>query len=291
MGRQLHALSFAAGECCRRLAKPQVAQAYFIQHPQFFHNLRVSGKELQSFFNSEVQHFKNILAVVADFQHLRFVTRAFALLAHQFDVRQELHFDRHRSVALAGFAASARNIEREIAGAEAALFRFRQGSKQFPDGVERFYVGNRIRSRRASNGRLVDQDHIVDVLVAFQAAPKLGWRHGFLMRLVFGRRKRPEHHVVQKRGLAGTRNSGDRNQHPQRDRQINLFQVVRTRAEDFDLLPPRRSPVSGHLNAQFIRQVSSRKRSGDALDFIVTSSGHHFSATLARSRTKIKNPV
>ena len=34
--------------------------------------------------------------------------RAFALLADQFDIGQELHLDRHGAVALAGFAAAAR---------------------------------------------------------------------------------------------------------------------------------------------------------------------------------------
>ena len=69
------------------------------------------------------------LPVIANLQHLRLVARAFALLADQFDVRQELHLDRHCAVALAGFAAPAGNVERKVSGAEAALLAPRAGKR------------------------------------------------------------------------------------------------------------------------------------------------------------------
>ena len=54
---------------------------------------------------------------------MRLEARAFAFVADQFDVGQELHLHRHRAVALAGFAAAAGNIEGKMARRVAALLR------------------------------------------------------------------------------------------------------------------------------------------------------------------------
>ena len=130
MRRQLHALRFAAGERGRRLSQPQVAEPHFFQHPQLLHDLRDLGEELQRLLHRQVEHFVNVLAAIANLQHLRLVARALALLANQFDVGQELHLDRDRAVALAGFAAAAGNVEGKVSGGETALLRFGKGSEQ-----------------------------------------------------------------------------------------------------------------------------------------------------------------
>ena len=171
MRRQFHALRLATGKRGGGLAQPQIAEPDFFQHPQLLHHLGYAGEEVQRLFHRQVQHFVDILAAITHVEHLRLVARAFALFADQFDVGQKLHFDGDGAVALAGFAASAGDVEREMSGGEAALLGLRQGSKQIADSVEGLDVGHRIRSRSAPDGRLVDQDHVVDEIVAFQFAP------------------------------------------------------------------------------------------------------------------------
>ena len=58
----------------------------------------------------------DVQAVIADIEHAWLVARAVAFLADELDVGEELHLDGHGAVALAGFAASAGNVEREMAG-------------------------------------------------------------------------------------------------------------------------------------------------------------------------------
>ena len=65
----------------------------------------------------------DVLAFIADLQHSRLIACAFALLAQQLDICQELHFNGHRAIALASLAASAGNVEREMSCAEAAFGR------------------------------------------------------------------------------------------------------------------------------------------------------------------------
>ena len=97
------------------------------------------------------------------------IARALALLADQLHVGQKLHLHGDRAVALAGFAAAARNVEGKMAGGVAALLGFASGGEQGADQVEGLDVGHRIGARRAADGRLVDHDRSSDALGAFHA--------------------------------------------------------------------------------------------------------------------------
>ena len=127
---QFHALRFAAGERGRRLAQPQVAEADFVEHAQFLGDLGDVGEELQGLADGQVQHVVDVLALVANVEHLRLVARAFAFFADQFDVGEELHFDGDGAVALAGFAAAAGDVEGEMSGGEAALLALRAARRR-----------------------------------------------------------------------------------------------------------------------------------------------------------------
>ena len=133
-------------------------------------------KKCRASLDRQVQNFVNVLAAIAHFQDLRLVARAFALFADQFDIGEKLHLHGDRAVALAGFAASAGDIEGKVPGAEAALFGFGQGGKEVTDSVEGLDVGDRIGTRGAADRRLVDQDDVVDQVVAFEFFPVGGRR-------------------------------------------------------------------------------------------------------------------
>ena len=55
-------------------------------------------------------------------------------------------------------------------GLVAALARFGQHGEEFADRREDAGVGRGIRARRAADGRLIDLDHFVDLLGAFDGA-------------------------------------------------------------------------------------------------------------------------
>ena len=113
----------------------------------------------------------DILRLVSNLQHLRLVARALAFIADQFDVGEELHFDRDGAVSLAVFAAATGDIEGEMPGRKTAFLRFRQRREHIPDHVESLDVRNWIRARRSSDGRLIDQNDFVEILVAVHFIP------------------------------------------------------------------------------------------------------------------------
>ncbi len=111
MRRQLHALRLASRESRGRLTQAQISEPDFFQHSQLLDDLGHAGKKLQRFLDGRVQNFMDIFPAIAHVQNLRLIAGAFALLTDQFHVRQKLHFNRDRTVALAHFAAAARHVE------------------------------------------------------------------------------------------------------------------------------------------------------------------------------------
>ena len=75
-----------------------------------------------------------------------------------------MHLDLDDAVPLARFASSAVDIEREPPRLIAARFGFRQLREQVADMGEDPGVGGRVGTGRSADRRLVDIDHLVDML-------------------------------------------------------------------------------------------------------------------------------
>src|SRR5690348_6613385 len=112
----------------------------------------------------------NILAAIAHFEHFGLEAHAFALFADQFHIGEKLHFDHHGSVALAGFAASAGDVERKVTRSESSLVCLGSGCEKLANSVKSLDVGNRVRARGTSDWGLVDQHDLIDKLMAFEAS-------------------------------------------------------------------------------------------------------------------------
>ncbi len=164
---ELDALRFAARKRGRRLAELDVAEADVEQRLELLLDLRDVLKQRQRLFDRRVEQVGDGLALVLHRQRLAVVARAAADVAEDVDVGQEVHLDALHAVALARLAAPALDVEGEAAGLVAALARFGQHRVQLADGREEPGVGRGVRARRAADGRLVDLDHLVDVLQPF----------------------------------------------------------------------------------------------------------------------------
>ena len=220
MRGQLYPLRLAAGERGRRLPQPQIAETNFVQHAQFVRDFGGIGEMVHPLTDRHLQNFVNIFTAIANFQDLGFEALALALLAHQFDIRQELHFHHNRAVTLASLAASTGDVEGKMSCRKAALVGFRSCSKQLAHTVKSFYISDGIGARRAPNRRLIHQYHFINEFVAGDLIQRLSGvtnaalvlrDQGIFCQL--GRIQSSVQHVVQQTGLARTRNSRDRDQH------------------------------------------------------------------------------
>ena len=170
------------------------------------------------------------MALVAHRQRFRIVPAPAAHFAHHVNIRKKVHFDAPQAVSLAGFAASALHVEAEAARAVAALPRLRQHRKQVANRREHAGVCRGIRTRRASNRRLINLDDLVDVLRANDLLVRRGRFRGAIEFL----RQRAIQNVVHQRGFSRPRHAGDHRKQPQGNRDVNLLEIVRAGPENLD---------------------------------------------------------
>ena len=68
-------------------------------------------EELSRFRNRHVQYFGNVLTLVQDLECLAIVACAITDFTRNIHIRQEVHFNLDGAIALAGFTATALNVE------------------------------------------------------------------------------------------------------------------------------------------------------------------------------------
>ncbi len=111
---EFDALCFTARKGCGRLAQTQIAESDVVQHAQAIGDLRHFTKERDRLAHCHTEHFVNVLAAITNVENLLLETRAFALFANQFNVREKLHLNRNRAVSLTDLTTPARKIERKV---------------------------------------------------------------------------------------------------------------------------------------------------------------------------------
>jgi len=165
--------------------------------------------------------------------------------ARHVDVRQELHRDTQLALALAVLAAPALDVEAEAPRRVTANLALRQLREKLADGIEHLGVGAGIAARRASDRRLVDVDHLVDVLQPFDA--RVGTRP--VLRSVDHLGQPLVEHLDHQRGLARPADAGDHDELAQRHRHVDVLEVVLARAADDDRLAVAVAPLRRDLDA------------------------------------------
>ena len=226
-------------------------------------------------------------AAVLHLEHLRLEAAAVALIARHEHVGEKLHLDAHFAFALAGFAAAAGDVEREMARGEAARLGVLRRGENLADRIERLQVRHGIRPRRASDRRLIDEHDVADELGAFELAE----RADALLRSAFRALHRGIQHVVHERRLARSADTGDAGERVQRNLDVDVLEVVLGRAEQPQLLPAAPPPRRRHRNRQIAAQVLRRQRSLILQQVLERSGKHDAAALLARAEAEVDDGV
>ncbi len=280
--RELDALRFAARQRGRALSQANVRQPHVEQGLQFRLHGRHGGKERQRVLDREVENFLDVFALEADFQGLAVVAPALADIAGHVNVGEKMHFHFDHAVALTGFAASALDVEAESSRFISPRPRFRDGGEDLPNRREQPRVRGRVGAGRTADRTLVDLDHPVDVVEAFDAVEVRGSGRG----MVELRRHRPKQGVVDQGRFTRSRNPGDAGQQPQRKFRRDVLQIVGRRADHPEhALRIRRTPLRRNLDAATAAQILSRDRLGMRGDLVSRTLRHDPAAMHARAYT------
>src|SRR5262249_50711076 len=154
---------------------------------------------------------------------------AAAFVADDFDGRENLRVDADGARAFAGVAAPSRGIEGEHSRRHAVQPGGGRFGEKFSNLVPRFDVGRRIRSRRTSDGRLIDKLNVVDLIDAFQRLDlaNIESADAAILALIA-----VVEAIANERRLSRSGNAGDRDELSERNRDVDVFEIVLAGAHD-----------------------------------------------------------
>ena len=154
----------------------------------------------------ELEHLADVAALIDDLADVRAVAATLALAAGDVDVLEEVHLQLLEAVALAGLAAAAGDVEREVPRTEPERLRPRQAGVEAPDVVERLDVRHGVRPRGPADRLLVDEPDPAQVL---EPEDRVVRARRLEVRLERARHRAVER-VVDQRRLAGAGDAGRR---------------------------------------------------------------------------------
>ena len=234
----------------------------------------------------------DVAALVLDVEGGGFVTRAVAFFAGQLDVGEELHFDGDGAVAFADIAAAAGDVEGEAAGGEAFAARVGLGGEEGADVVEGFYICNRIRSWRAADRRLVDEDDVVEVLDAGESAVERGgFGLGGVGLAVEELHERAVEDLVDERGFAAAADAGNAAEQVEGDFDIDAAKVVDARAGEGEPLAAGFAALARDGDGEAAGQIFSRYGPRVGGDFRDRAGGKELAAELAGAGAEVEQVV
>ena len=231
----------------------------------------------------------DVLTLVLHLQHLGLVAGAVAVLAGQFHVGQELHLHRHRAIALAGVAASAGHVEREMPRRQREPFGLRLRRKKLAHQVEALDIRDGIGTRCAPNRRLVHQHHVIEPFNSAQG----GENPGGVAAVALPQRPRhgPVEHLVHQGRFPRPGNAGDGHQHSQRNFNVQSVQIVGMGSAQHQPLAPRHAPSRGHGNRNLPRKIAPCQGVGAGLNLREHVLGQQFAAKFARAWSQVQQII
>ena len=211
-----------------------------------------------------------------------------ALLAGDVDVGQEVHLDLDLAVAVADLAAAALDVEAEAARLVAARPRLLGLGEELADVVEDAGVGGRVGARRAADRRLVDVDDLVD-LARGRRSPS--WAPGRSLRPVQAVGDRAVEDLVDEGRLARAGDAGDAAEDAERDRDVDVLEVVLARAADDAARRAARAARSGTAICRLPERYWPVSEAGVRGDLVPACPRRHVAAVLAGAGAEVDDVV
>src|SRR5277367_286834 len=285
---ELHALRLAARQRRRLLADLDIAEPHALQRLHLVADRRHRLEQVGGFLHRHVEHVGDRLVAIAHLQRFAIVALALADVAGDVDVGQEMHLDLDDAVALARLAAAALDVEGEAPGLVAARLRLGQAGEPVADRREGAGVGRGIGARGAADRRLVDVDHLVELLQPLDVIV----RRGRIAGAVEMARDRLVERIDRQGRLAAAGYAGDASEQAERNRGGDVLQIVAARADDAQLAPRRRraAPVRDR-NEPLAGEIGAGERIRVGLDLFRRSLGDDLAAVHAGARADVDDII
>ena len=284
---EFHPLGLAAGERRRRLAEMEIVEADVAERLELPRDVGGICEDLPGVTDLHVQKLGDVLPLPADLERVFREPGTAADLARHPHVRQKIHVEPRGAVALAGFAAAAGHVETEPSRLPAPFLRLRQHREQIADVVPDLYISRRIASGRPADRRLVDHDHLVELIGPRDAVELAG--HGRLAPEETSQLRLQ--HVAHERTFSTPGNPRHADEHAERDLDVDRFQVVVPHALERERFSTRLATLLRHLDRVAAGEEGARDRAVARGHIVGRAGGHDLTASLAGPGTEVDHPV
>ena len=166
---QLDTLGLTAGKSCGRLAQFDIGESHIIKglnFPAYTGNIL---KKCHSLLHSHIQHVEYILPLIFDLKGFSVVAFSAADFTGDVNIGEEVHLYFNDSVTAAGFTSAALHIEAEPSFFITPCLGILCGSKQIPYHIKYAGISSRIGTGRTPDRGLINIDHLIQLLYAFNA--------------------------------------------------------------------------------------------------------------------------
>ena len=235
-----------------------------------------------------------MLAFIFDLQSFIIITFPIADFAFDPHIGKEVHLDSFQPTSLACFTTSVFDIKAKSTRFVPPHLGFRKLSVELAYFIEQFGVSRWIRARRPTNRRLTDVDDFVEIFNAsdsiMRSSPLSTCGEGKGVRCVRAHQfsiESLEKNIVDERAFARTRNARHTGEQPDGNFNVDIFQIIMFRADDFYPFFIYRSASFRYWNLLFAAKILSRQRMFIFTDFTRRPRYHNLPAVDARTRSKI----
>ena len=198
-----------------------------------------------------------------------------------------MHFDLQQAVAGTVLAPPALDVKAEAPRLVAAHFRGGELCEQIADDRKGAGVGDGVASRGAADRRLIDHNHLVDLIDAEQLLVFAGTFLGTMEVTEEGAAQ----HVVGERALAGTGNAGDAGEQTERDFDVHVLEIVFRRPFDFKKTVGGFGPFFRYFDLDFAPHVLRGQRVFGFQQLFRSARKNNFAAVDARAGTEVDHVV
>ncbi len=109
--------------------------------------------------------------------------------------------------------------------------------------------------------------------------------------LLLGLRQRAVQHLMEQGRLSRAGDSGNRNQHIERNADLYILEIVGADPSDMDLLRSRFAADDGRLNAQVLGEITPGQGCRIVKNLLIGALGDQLAAVFACSGTEVENAV
>ena len=284
---QLHPLRLATRQRRGLLADLDIPKAHLHQRIHLFTNAWHRLEKALRVFDRHIKNIGNAFVLELYFQSLAVIARAFARLTGNIDIGQEMHLDLDQTIALAGLAAAALDVEAEPTRLISARLCFRQTGEPVTDRGEGPGIGRRVRAGRAADGALINVDDLVQMLEPLDGFAGCG---GFA-RAVQARGGGLEQGFDGQGRFPAAGNAGNADELAQREISGDVLQVVAGSPDHCHLLAAALAPGAGNGNLSCAGQVLPGQAGRISRHLRRCAVAYHLPAMHTRPRTHIEHII